>query len=44
MLVEFRFANFRSYRDEQVFSMGAYMRAPDGLEFSTCDTGRKAHL
>ena len=41
MLVEFRFANFRSYRDEQVFSMGAYMRAPDGLEFSACDTGRK---
>lgn len=41
MLVEFRFANFRSYRDEQVFSMGAYVRAPDGLEEAACRTGRK---
>lgn len=41
MLVEFRFANFRSFRDEQVFSMGAYVRAPDGLEEAACRTGRK---
>ncbi len=40
MLIEFRTKNFRSFRDEQVFSLSAYARLKDGLETHAVATGR----
>ena len=39
MLLEFRVSNYRSFRDEQTFSMLAYPRHEEGLNTHAFSTG-----
>lgn len=40
MLIEFRFSNFRSFKEEQTFSLNAYARQTAGLDSHCFETGR----
>lgn len=41
MLIEFRFSNFRSFKEEQALNMSAYARQTGGLDTHCFETGRR---